>query len=180
MTANLFVVALSNLSRSKESFWDMKYFSIFLILISLVGCKSTQSTIEYTDPGFYLEPVLKLKVVPTFSNPVIYEVTSVRPYQLLTTVYEGSGGYNWKGIKSEKSVELTEGEYSSLLLMLEKALEFPKDKTRGVDGDTWMLESSLYQYTAVAFWEPGVQTGERGLGSFVKLKEFLAHLSSKN
>ncbi|MCF6441750.1 hypothetical protein L1077_20135 [Pseudoalteromonas luteoviolacea] len=158
----------------------MKYFSIFLILVSIVGCKSTRNTIEYTDPGFYLRPVLKMKVVPTFSNPVIYEVNRHKPYHLLTTTYEGAGGYDWKGIKSKKRIELTEEQYSTLVSKLEKALEFPKDKTRGMDGDTWMLESSLYQYTAVAFWEPEHKTDQRGLEGFVKLKNYLTQLSTEN
>ncbi|MDK2594037.1 hypothetical protein [Pseudoalteromonas obscura] len=158
----------------------MKNFSIFLILLSIVGCKSTGSTIEYTDPGFYLQPVLKMKIVPTFSNPVIYEVTRHKPYLLITTIYEGAGGYDWKGIKSKESIELSEEQYSNLESMLESALEFPKDKAQGMDGDTWMLESSLYQYTAVAFWEPEYQTDKRGLESFVKLKSYLTQLSTEN
>ena len=163
---------------SKDRFSNMKYFSIFLILLSIVGCKFTRNTIEYTDPGFYLQQVLKMKVVPTFSNPVIYEVTRHKPYQLITTTYEGAGGYDWKGIKSKKSIKLTEEQYSNLVSKLEKTLVFPKDKTRGKDGDTWMLESSLYQYTAVAYWEPEYQTDKRGLEDFVRLKSYLEQLSS--
>ncbi|WP_152996256.1 hypothetical protein [Pseudoalteromonas sp. H105] len=155
----------------------MRFVLIFLIFLSVIGCKSTRNTIEYTDPGFYLSPVLRLKVVPTFSNPVIYEVSRHNPYKLLTITYEGAGGYDWKGIKSKKRIELTEEQYSKLVSKLEKALVFPKDKTLGMDGDTWMLESSLYQYTAVAFWEPEYQTDKRGLVNFVSLKNYLKQLS---
>jgi len=157
----------------------MRLVLIFLIFLSVIGCKSTRNSIEYTDPGFYLRPVLKMKIVPTFSNPVIYEVTRHKPYKLLTITYEGAGGYDWKGVKSQMSIELTQEEYSTLVIKLEKALEFPKDKTRGMDGDTWMLESSLYQYTAVAFWEPENQTDKRGLVNFVNLKNYLTQLSSQ-
>ena len=158
----------------------MRFVLIFLISLSVIGCKSTRNSIEYTDPGFYLRPVLKMKIVPTFSNPVIYEVTRHEPYKLVTITYEGAGGYDWKGIKSKTSIELTKEEYSTLVTKLDKALEFPKDKIRGKDGDTWMLESSLYQYTAVAFWEPEYQTSKRGLQSFVNLKNYLTKLSTEN
>jgi|GEM_PF-1634973 len=158
----------------------MKSVVIVFVTMFLLGCQVTSESAKYTDPGFYLSPVLRMKVVPTFASPVIYEVSRYKPYKLSIKTYEGAGGYDWGNVKSFKTVVLSSNEYDELIIKLKGALKFPQsEKVLGTDGDTWMLESSLYQYTAVAFWEPEYNSEKRGIKDFVNLKKYLVKLSSK-
>lgn len=150
---------------------------LFLVVIFLSACAEQGRLVSFTDPGFFLPSILRIKVVPSFDHPEVYEVSRHTPYVLTVKVYEGYGGYEWKDVATTESIELSEIQHRKILDLLEKALDFPKkDSVRGLDGDMWMLESSLYQYTAVAFWEPEYESGDRGIAPLVDLKSYLDSL----
>ena len=147
-------------------------------LLMSVQCKSEESS--KLDLSSIFAPVLKLKVIPSFSPPAIYSLSRGEVSKLQIIRYKGAGGYDWGKISRNQTVTLTKSETNKVMSLLDSALDLPlRDDVRGKDGSKWILESYLYQKLEVSMWSPRYDTVKRGYVNIVKLEEYLEALSKK-
>lgn len=156
----------------------MKNIFSFLLIVCLSGCESKGLIDQYTLGELVFSPYLKLQVAPTFDHPVEYELTRHEPYQLRYTEYEGHGGYNWGKRSRVLVIELTEEQHTKAEEYIKSCLtNLPtNDEVFGMDGTTWLLESSVYQYIKVAVWSPEHDTAARGYSGLLELRDHLAKI----
>src|SRR5690554_6660431 len=125
--------------------------SIFcgIILFAITGCASPEISIDYTLDEMIWAPWLRIQVAPTFEPPEEYQVNRHDPHMLVYKVYSGSGGYDWGKAHKILRISLTTEQHDKVKELADKVLtEFPlRDEVIGFDGTTWILESSIYQYT---------------------------------
>jgi len=82
-------------------------------------------------------------------------------------------------VTEQKQIRLTLSEYQNLYSHYEKSLQYnPLDKTMGLDGSCWCLESQLgFSYTKGCFWTPSHNPEKRGLDGLYQLGVHLWQIS---
>ncbi|WP_141398486.1 MULTISPECIES: hypothetical protein [Microbulbifer] len=126
-------------------------------------------------------PLFKLQISPSFDLPEKFEVANVPDYRIEYTSCYGAGGDEW-GVPSKVIVPLSEGQYKKILDSIDAALGAISllDDTLGLDGVTYVLESSRHQSVNLSIWTPQENTEKRGLGNLLKLEEELRRLLNQN
>ena len=77
-------------------------------------------------------------------------------------------------------IKLTEEEHKTILNLLDITLNFPmRDRTQGLDGERWILESNLYQKMMFSIWTPLYHTEKRGYANLIQLEGYLRFLEEK-
>jgi hypothetical protein len=155
----------------------MKIINI-IILALLSGCATKSAQLDYTLKDWIFSPFAKIQIAPTFEKPIEYELTQHEPYLLLYSEYKGRGGYNWGEKEKAIKIPLTKEQHAKAIELLEVCLTtLPQsDRTLGLDGTTWVLETTAFQYLKTIIWEPEIDTAERGYSGLFELRNYLSQI----
>ena len=150
-----------------------------VLLLAIIFCSSCASKRVYVCGGQISDisrlSLVRLRVLSVYDTAISYEISQSLPRTLTITKFRSENCEYWSHVVYQKSHTLLESEYENIIMLLNKALETPPiEKHVGLDGEEWMLESSVYNYTAIIYWSPGVESEKRGLEGVVNLKSYFS------
>lgn len=152
----------------------MKKIFLLLVIFLCVSCANKNTYLcSYRIFDIDRFSLIRLRILGPYSNPLSYEISRDAPHVLTITEFEEKNCRYWAHILHRKSYTLTDSEFNEIIILLNSALvASPMSNTKGLDGEEWMLESSVYNFTATTHWSPDVESEKRGLVGLVKLKEY--------
>ncbi len=153
------------------------------LLLAIIFCSSCASKRVYVCGGQISDisrlSLVRLRILSVYDTSISYEISQSLPRTLTVTKFKSENCEYWSHVVYQKSHTLLESEYENIINLLNKALESsPVEKNASLDGEEWMLESSVYNYTAITYWSPGLESEKRGFDGVVNLQSYFSEFEN--
>ena len=154
-----------------------------ILLLAIIFCSSCASKRIYVCGGQISDisrsSLVRLRILSVYDTSVSYEISQSLPRTLTITKFKSENCEYWSHVVYQKSHTLLESEYENIIKLLKEALESsPVEEYTGLDGEEWMLESSVYNYTATIYWSPDLESEKRGLDGVVSLRSYFSEFEN--
>jgi hypothetical protein len=113
------------------------------------------------EPQSKTRATIRLVWVRTFHAPAVVRAErDGHDARLVTTLWSGAGGYEWKAVARRDSIALDPSTFARLSRVLDEAEFWTRDtaQVRGLDGSTWLIEYRVgNEYHVRSIWTPGAE-----------------------
>jgi hypothetical protein len=155
----------------------MRLISIIGVLILYLLSNTSLAEGIVAPYDYFVPNRMKLSIRPSFHGKLEYYVSDYSEKVILARVQWERGNGGEYGPSEGEYVSLSHNEFEVLLEKMKLALSFPYGEQAGIeDGETWCLESSMFQPIKVCIKTPALDTKKRGYENLIAYRAYLEGL----